>query len=359
MNYKITVLLILLALATAGIFYYFSSNQSEEVSIDPPWFYQVSMDDINFIEVTRKDKSVGFYKNNDRTWSFVNPKGIPPSYERWGGVTLLLSGPQTQRLLVADKVDDPAQYGLDDPNLIINFDLVGGRNLTLKLGGATSDFKHYYCQINDFEELFIISSMWNDVLGDLVDELPYPKWYVKRDPQEMVGIAIYKGDIQSQATPAKKFETKNNKDWYFMDLSDTKDQSTNNMLSQSPGTSYAAFLKTSDKVELNQNLWSEKQYLVAGPSKIEVVQSYASEPEDYKKYGIQDGGNAIELRFNSSSQKGTEFTDGILLKIGNKTEDGKFYYAYSENNEFIKPVLSIDADWVENVMDLYDNPPIK
>ena len=99
-----------------------------------------------------------------------------------------------------------------------------------------------------------ISSMWNDVLGDLVDDLPYPKWYVKRDPKEMVGIAIYKGDIQSQATPAKKFETKNNIDWYFMDLSDTKDESTTNMLNQSPGTSYAAFLKTSDKVELNQSL---------------------------------------------------------------------------------------------------------
>ena len=157
-----------------------------------------------------------------------------------------MSGPQTQRLLVADKVDDPAQYGLDDPNLIINFDLIGGRNLRLKLGDATSDFKHYYCQINDFEELFIISSMWNDVLGDLVTDLPYPKWYVKRNPKDMVGIAIYKGDIESQSTPAKKFETKNNKDWYFMDLTQSENDSTDT-LTQAPGTSYAAFFKTSEK----------------------------------------------------------------------------------------------------------------
>ncbi len=358
MNYKITISFILLALISVGIFNYFNSNQTEEASIDPPWFYQVSMDDINFIEVTKKEQTVGFYKNTDRTWSFVNPKGIPPSYERWGGVTLLLSGPQTQRLLVADKVDDPAQYGLDDPNLIINFDLIGGRNLRLKLGDATSDFKHYYCQINDFEELFIISSMWNDVLGDLVTELPYPKWYVKRDPKDMVGIAIYKGDIESQSTPAKKFETKNNKDWYFMDLTESENESTDT-LTQAPGTSYAAFFKTSEKIELDQDLWSKKQYLTSGPSQIEVVQSYASEPEDYAKFGINNGGNAIELRFNSSSQKGTEFIDGILLKIGDKTEDGKFYYGYFENNEFVKPVLTIDSEWVDNVMDLYDNPPIK
>ena len=358
MNYKITISFILLALISVGVFNYFNSNQTEEVSIDPPWFYQVSMDDINFIEVTKKKQTVGFYKNTDRTWSFVNPKGIPPSYERWGGVTLLLSGPQTQRLLVADKVDDPAQYGLDDPNLIINFDLIGGRNLRLKLGDATSDFKHYYCQINDFEELFIISSMWNDVLGDLVTDLPYPKWYVKRNPKDMVGIAIYKGDIESQSTPAKKFETKNNKDWYFMDLTQSENDSTDT-LTQAPGTSYAAFFKTSEKIELDQDLWSEKQYLTAGPSKIEVAQSYASEPEDYAKFGINNGGNAIELRFNSSSQKGTEFIDGILLKIGDKTEDGKFYYGYFENNEFVRPVLTIDSEWVDNVMDLYDNPPIK
>ena len=358
MNYKITISFILLALISVGGFNYFNSNQTEEVSIDPPWFYQVSMDDINFIEVTKKKQTVGFYKNTDRTWSFVNPKGIPPSYERWGGVTLLLSGPQTQRLLVADKVDDPAQYGLDDPNLIINFDLIGGRNLRLKLGDATSDFKHYYCQINDFEELFIISSMWNDVLGDLVTDLPYPKWYVKRNPKDMVGIAIYKGDIESQSTPAKKFETKNNKDWYFMDLTQSENDSTDT-LTQAPGTSYAAFFKTSEKIELDQDLWSKKQYLTSGPSQIEVAQSYASEPEDYAKFGINNGGNAIELRFNSSSQKGTEFIDGILLKIGDKTEDGKFYYGYFENNEFVKPVLTIDSEWVDNVMDLYDNPPIK
>ena len=358
MNYKITISFILLALISVGGFNYFNSNQTEEVSIDPPWFYQVSMDDINFIEVTKKKQTVGFYKNTDRTWSFVNPKGIPPSYERWGGVTLLLSGPQTQRLLVADKVDDPAQYGLDDPNLIINFDLIGGRNLRLKLGDATSDFKHYYCQINDFEELFIISSMWNDVLGDLVTDLPYPKWYVKRNPKDMVGIAIYKGDIESQSTPAKKFETKNNKDWYFMDLTESENESTDT-LTQAPGTSYAAFFKTSEKIELDQDLWSKKQYLTSGPSQIEVVQSYASEPEDYAKFGINNGGNAIELRFNSSSQKGTEFIDGILLKIGDKTEDGKFYYGYFENNEFVKPVLKIDSEWVDNVMNLYDNPPIK
>ena len=359
MNFKITILFIILAFLTGGIFYYFTTNESEDVSIDPPWFYQVSMDDINFIEVTRQEKTVGFYKNEDTTWSFVNPKGIPPSYERWGGVTLLLSGPQTKRLLVADKIEDPAEYGLDNPNLIINFDLIGGRNLTLKLGGATSDFKHYYCQINDFPELFIISSMWNDVLGDLVDELPYPKWYIKRDPKEMVGIAIYKGDIQSQATPARKFETKNNKDWYFMDLSDLDDNATNNMLNQAPGTGYAAFLKTSDKIELDTSEWNKKQYLVGGPQNITVVKSYASEPEDYKKYGIGDTGDAIELRFNSFSQKGTEFIDGILLKIGDKTEDNQSYYAYSENNEFIKPVLALDANWVESVMDLYNNPPIK
>ena len=62
---------------------------------------------------------------------------------------------------------------------------------------------------------------------------------------------------------------------------------------------------------------------------------------------------------NTFSEKGTEFIDGLLFKIGDKTEDGKSYYAYSENKEYIKPVLAIDANWVDAVIGLYDNPPIK
>ena len=359
MNFKITIILSIIAISIGAFFYYYTNYTTEEVEIDPPWFYQVSMDDINYIGLTRKDKSLSFYKNEDTTWSFVDPKGIPPSYTRWGGVTLLLSGPQTQRLLVADKIDNPAEYGLDDPGLIIDFDLIGGRHLSLKLGDATSDFKHYYCQINDFEELFIIASSWNDVLGRLIDDPPIPKWYVKRNPERIVGLAIYKGDIQSQATPSKKFETKNNKDWYFMDLTDANDEKTSNSLNKEPGIGYAAFLKVGEKIPLNEELWAQSTQLLSGPNSITVVKSMATEAEDYIEYGITKTSDAIELRFNSFSDKGTEFIDGILYMIGDKTEDGKSYYAYSENNEYIKPVLAIDAKWVDAVIGLYDNPPIK
>jgi hypothetical protein len=248
---------------------------------------------------------------------------------------------------------------LDDPRLIINFDLIGGRHLSLKLGDATSDFKHYYCQINDFEELFIIASSWNDVFGRLIDDPPIPKWYVKRNPETIVGLAIYKGDIQSQATPAKKFETKNNKDWYFMDLTDPNDEKTSNSLNKEPGMGYAAFLKVGEKISLNKELWAQSTHLLPGPNSITVVKSDASEAEDYIKYGINKTSDAIELRFNSFSARGTEFIDGILFMIGDKTEDGKSYYAYSENNEYIKPVLAIDAKWVDAIIGLYDNPPIK
>ena len=85
----------------------------------------------------------------------------------------------------------------------------------------------------------------------------------------------------------------------------------------------------------------------------------ATDAEDYIEYGINQTSDAIELRFNSFSAKGTEFIDGLLYMIGDKTEDGKSYYAYSENNEYIKPVLAIDAKWVDAVIGLYDNPPIK
>ena len=144
-----------------------------------------------------------------------------------------------------------------------------------------------------------------------------------------------------------------------MDLTDTNDEKTSNSLNQDSGIGYAAFLKVGEKISLNEELWAQSTHLLSGPDSITVVQSMATEAEDYIEYGINQTSNAIELRFNSFSAKGTEFIDGILYKLGDKTKDGKSYYAYSENNEYIKPVLAIDAKWVDAVIGLYDNPPIK
>ena len=48
---------------------------------------------------------------------------------------------------------------------------------------------------------------------------------------------------------------------------------------------------------------------------------------DYSEWGIGDNSLSIEMRFRGVSETGTNYVDGVLLLIGNKSEDGDYYYA--------------------------------
>ena len=73
MNFKITIILSIIAISIGAFLYYYTNNTSEDVQIDPPWFYQVSMDDINFIEQEFNDiMLVDGYKNLFRFPIIVN-----------------------------------------------------------------------------------------------------------------------------------------------------------------------------------------------------------------------------------------------------------------------------------------------
>ena len=109
----------------------------EKKEAKSPWFYQVAEDDIETISVRYlDDKSVSFYKTEQRTWAFADPDGIPPNYNRWGGITLLLSGPGTRRDLTAVQpiIDDPAQYGLDAPDTIVDVGLTAEQKRSVPAG---------------------------------------------------------------------------------------------------------------------------------------------------------------------------------------------------------------------------------
>lgn len=332
MSLRTTLALIVAALVVGALVYVNPFERGDKKQEEPPWFYQVSMDDINVIEVNHQGKQVRFVRNEEDAWVFVDPAGIPPSHQRWGGMTLLLSGPQTRRLL-RDTIDDPAKYGLDNPQTIIDFDMVGGRHIQVRLGNKTSDGGHHYAQITGYPQLFLIVSNWGDVLIRLATDPPYPKWYVKRDPDEIVELNIYAGDYTDENTPWLSF-TREDDGWYVQDW--TKDK---------------------EATPVDQERWEQIKPLLAGPPDISVAKYKASDDEDYEPFGITKDTSAIEIRFEGFTERGTRFIDGVLFKLGSKTPDGGGYYARSESSEAVRPVLVLPAQWVETILALYDDIP--
>ena len=176
MNWKLTAALVFVAAAIGVVAYINPFAGHEEPRENSPWFYQVSFDDIVGIEVKSGENVERFSKNDKGAWVIDRLGDIPPSHTRWGGIVLLVSGPQTRRdfSTVRPTIDDPAQYGLDDPGLVVRIGLTGDRLLEFRLGDRTTDRKHHYGQVIGFPQLFLIADSWGEVLARLANEPPRP-----------------------------------------------------------------------------------------------------------------------------------------------------------------------------------------
>ena len=335
MKLRTTLLLVMAAVAVGVIVYINPFKKSPELQEASPWFYQVDEDDIDFIEIIHQGDRARFVRVAPYSWAFEDPEGIPPSHYRWGGITLLFTGPQTRRDLTvaAPIIEDPAQYGLDDPGTIVNVGLTLDRELQFRLGDTTTDGNHHYAQVGDFPQLYIIASAWGDVVARLVTERPYPEWYVKRDPEEIREVNVYKGDPTSEETPVLRFGRKRDGTWLVRD-----------------------FAQDADATPVDTERWEEILPLLSGPTSVS-VEAYEVEDRDYTPWGIADDSRAIELRFLGRTERGTSFLDGVLFKIGSKTPDGQGYYARVEEDIIRKPVLVVDAEWTDKLLGLYEDIP--
>ena len=334
MNWKLTVALVLIA-AAVGVFAYINPFASPEERKDKsPWFYQVSFDDIIHIEVSAGENTERFFKNDQDAWVFERFEGIPASHSRWGGIVLLLSGPQTRRdfSTVRETIDDPAEYGLDDPVLVVKIGLTADRSLEFRLGDVTTDGNHHYGQVIGFPQLFLIANLWGEVLARLANEPPLPKWWEYRDPEVITEVNIYLGELGEPEGPLLRLQQEDG-EWFIRDLNTDEENRP-----------------------VDPDKFAEYIPLLGGPNDFKVDQ-YRVRDRDYIDWGIDQTGHSIEIRFAGTTERGTRFIDGVLFLIGNKTEDGKRYYAIPASDLASTPLIQIDAEWADTLFEMVDNVP--
>ena len=368
MNWKFTVGLILIALlmllfvgAAAGalgdtafgaVAKYTPFATVEEREPKSPWFYQVSFDDIISIEVNAGDNTERFFKNDQDAWVFERLDGIPPSHTRWGGIVLLVSGPQTRRDLtggpsgfqadfstVRATIDDPAEYGLDSPTLVVKLGLTADRGLEFRLGDKTTDGNHHYGEVTGFDELFLIADIWGEVLARLANEPPLPKWWVYRDPETITEVNIYVGEPGEPEGPFLRLQQEEG-EWFARNF-DTDEENR----------------------PVDAEKWAEYLPLFGGPRDF-LVEEYRVRSRDFLDWGLEFKGpeepyegRSIEIRFSGETERGTRFIDGILFAFGNLTEDGMHYYATPVSDLAATPLIKIRADWADALFDLVEKVP--
>ena len=339
MSLRVTLVLMLAAIGVGVVVMINPFEKEEESAPKDPWFYQISIDDMEVIEINHQGEMVRFVKTGEYTWAFDDPATIPPSHYRWaGGIKLLLSGPSTRRdiTVVAKTIENPAEYGLDNPQTIVDLEIVGNRHIQFRLGDTTTDGNHHYGQVTPFPQLYLISNLWGDVLTRLVTDPPLPKWYIRHEPQEIIELNMWKGDLKSEESPFLQFRRDEEQEdvWVLRHIT----------------TDY-------EPRPVDVDLWSKLMPLLSGSPNLTVVVPVV-EDFDYTPWGITEESHTIQIRYSGRTEKGTKFTGGNTFRVGSKTPDQRAYYAKPVVDEGHTPVLLLDAQWTETLFGLFDDLPL-
>ena len=335
MNWKLTLGLVVLAAAIAAVAYWNPFTSPLERRAASPWFYQVSMDDIVKIDITAGDVTQGFHKNDEDAWSIDGMNGVPTDLYRWGGIVLLLSGPQTRRDFseIRPVIEDPAEYGLDQPVLVVNVGLTADRYLEFRLGDKTPDGNHHYGQVVGFPQLYTIADTWGEVLARLAHEPPIPRWWIQRDPADIVEVNIDLREPGEKDRPRLRLQ-KEEDEWFARH-----------------------FPNDEENRPLDADKWSEYLPLIGGPGEM-TIEKYRVTSRDYADWGIDEEGRYIEIRFAGLTETGVKYTDGVPFLIGNETPDGQGYYAIPiSSGSSVSAVVYLDADWVDTLFGLVSDVP--
>ena len=173
MNVRVSlVLLVILALVGSYVFL-FELRKPEEAQLLPPWFYDVETFEIQHINIAHQGQSMAYARGADQKWYFDDGTGRPVDSGKFSGMTLLLSGPRSQRELEEEDLE-PASFGLEPPQTEITVGLTEGRSVSVELGDVTPAGDGQYARLKRFSKIFVVTSSWGEVLTKLVTEPPYP-----------------------------------------------------------------------------------------------------------------------------------------------------------------------------------------
>ena len=331
MNLRLTIGLIVVAAVVVAVVLINPFAKEEVRQPDAPWFYQVSMDDITEISVGNGDDYRRFFKNEERVWVFEDPENVPADPQRWGGMTVLLSGPKTRRLLI-DSPDDLDQYGLTDPYTVIDVKLSGDREITVEIGNETPNGFYRYGMVTGYDQLYLINDSWGDVLTRLAVEPPLPPWHNDQLPETVLGLSLYR-PLEGEEREELRFRYDDDQ-WWVSGPEDLK-----------------------DRKPVDEERWAEIIPLLNGPPDASIAVfnvGSAGAP-----YGVSTLSRTVEIRYQKISERGTDYTAKLTFRLGLKAPDTERYYGQVAYSSYpAEPVIYLPAGWAETLFGLFDDIPV-
>lgn len=325
------VLTTVLSFVAIGVTWFITNPTVEVREATPPFFYTLAPDDLRFIEIdTGEEVSTWTLDEQSRRWYFVEPEGIPADLYRWGGITTLLGGPRTQRVL-AQKIDDEALYGLDTPSASIEVTLRDGSKVKLILGDRTPDEVNNYARVEGFPQLVLVDATWGEVLERLVTEPPLPEWYFKIEGQIREVILFDDNDVLRAYGFARDTDV-----WTLCSLPLETDPCTGPQVA--------------DADALNAELENFGNPIIG-----RAIALGLQDETEYEPYGTGVKSPYIAVRIENRTAQNVITVTRATMTIGDLTDDGKWRYAVANETS---DVITVDAEWADRVLELFFGEPL-
>lgn len=310
MNLRLSILLVAVLLIFGGAFLAVRFTGTDEARTVRPWLYRMDDSTLANISVTHQGQTVEYSKKPGTfDWYIQGPQGTLVFQRLWGGKPLLLSGPRVSRA-VSDKLDDPANFGLDPPQTRVIITDRSGNSIEFHLGDATPDTLEQYARLVGDEGLYTVPIVWGDVVNLLVTEPPFLRLYQVEEER----LALIEVSYQGQTT-AYNWDPELD-GWKF---------------AQPEGG------------PVSEEKWGDMAKLISEPP---VAERVALDVENPAQYGLEPPETRVFV--------GMPGVIPVEFHMGNTTEDGRHRYArvMGEPELFIMPV-----DQAQRIIDLVVNPP--
>jgi hypothetical protein len=328
MNLRLLLVLVtVLSYVAIGVTW-FITNPTEDLGEEvPPFFYTLAPQDLRNIEIATADQSISWsLREESRRWYFDDMVDIPADLFRWGGITQLLGGPRTQRVL-SQNIDDVNLYGLDDPSARFAVTLRDDSVVALVLGNLTPDGQNHYARVEGFPQLVLVDSSWGSVLERLVTEPPYPEWFYTLDGQPREIILFDNNEVLR----AYGWD-RDSGNWFVCDIPMETDP-------------------CSGTVRANNEAVTAELAHFGSPVIGGAVALNLGEDVDYVRYGTVVESPYIAVRIeNFIEATGVTEVTRLTMTIGDVTDDGASRYAVANETS---DVIKINAAWADRVLDLF------
>ena len=170
MNIRFTILLVAILVVIGGTVWITQTGKTPERAEDVRWLWKVELGDITRIAVTHEGESLSYGLRGEQ-WVIEDGDDTPVFQDKWGGMTLIVSGPRPARTL-SNTIEDPGLYGLEPPRTEVQVTDRSGRQVGFDLGAVTPDARNQYIRLSD-GSLSTVPKIWGEVVTTLVTEPPY------------------------------------------------------------------------------------------------------------------------------------------------------------------------------------------